>query len=834
MKSMRGFLANSAVLFLALGGMTGVAHAQYQPQDQGQAPYQPQDQGQGPYQAQNQAPDQASNQAPDQAQQQAAAQPGVARVSLMDGNVSVLRADSGTWVAATLNTPLMNGDTIATGPDSRAEVQLDYANVLRLDSSSTAKIANLDRNTIQVQVSQGLVSYDVLGEDSAQAEIDTPNVAVHPLGNGSYRVEVDSNQQTLVTLRRGEADVSTPQGSTRVESGQSITIEGTDNPQYQVSNAGPEDSWDRWNTTRDRRIDNASSWHNTDRYYTGSQDLDAYGHWIYVPGYGQVWQPDQGAGWAPYRTGRWVWEPYYGWTWVSYEPWGWAPYHYGRWFLHDDAWDWWPGPVAYYPSYDPVWAPAYVSFFGFGSGGWNVSVGIGFGNVGWLPCGPADPFFPWYGAGRSYIAFNFNDFDRFGNDYYRRDHDFAPLFRGRGGYSNFRGVFTDGRIRGGASWMSGRDFGRGAVPRQEGRVDLADFRQGRLFSGRVPVLPNRESLRATNRAPNPNTIRRFGGNERFFTHGHPAPAVRSFNEQRAQLQRTIQDSRGRFGAKGGAAFTSVGRGRTSFGNGQPGAGNGSRPQAFGQSGRPAPNFTQGRNGWHGFTQPNRNTGGNGARMNQGKPTSTFGRNRSGVARAPAAQGGNWRTFNPSSRPSQPVRRGSSPAPASQRGWNTFSPQRGQPHNAPPARGSGAAPVQRGGNWRAFTPSSRPPSQAGGWHGNSGRQPLNLRQPIVQRRSYGNPAPRYNAPHNYGNRAPRYNAPRSYNRGPAFGGRNVYRGGGAGRAPAYQAPRRSFGGGGGYRGGGGNSRGSAGGGRSAPRGAPQRSAPHNSGGRGHGR
>lgn len=365
--------------------------------------------------------------------------------------------------------------------------------------------------------------------------------------------------------------------------------------------------------------------------------------------------------------------------------------------------------------------------------------------------------------------------------------------------------------------MSGGEFGRGPVPRQHGRIDLADFRQGRMFSGRVPLLPNRESLRATNRAPDPKTMRRMGGNERFFTHGHPAPAVRSFAEQRSRLQRSLQNSRGQFGTRG-RAFTSATRGRSSFGNNRTGVRNGSRSQAFGHAGRSAPNFTQGRNGWHGFGQPGRNTAGHGVRT-QGNIPSALGRNRRPFTPAPARQGGNWRTFTPTSRPSRPAGRSVSRAPAGRQGWKTFSPRQGQPRNTPPARGGVSAPVQRGGNWRAFTPSSRPSSRGGGWRGNSGRQPLNLRQPIVRRRSSGNQGPRYSQPRSQ---------PRSFSR-PAYGG-NFNRGG-AGRAPSYQAPRRSYGGGGGFRGGGGYRGGGSRGGYSAPRG--RASGPARSSG-GHGR
>ena len=283
-------------------------------------------------------------------------QPGVGRVSLIHGDVTMQRGDSGDWVDAKLNTPLVAGDKVATGPDARAEIQLDYADVLRLADNANATIADLTRDRMQVQVGLGLADFSQLRDSNANIEIDTPNVAIRPLRPGVYRIQVNSSTETEVIVREGEAEVTTPQGSTRVQSGQLITVEGTTNPEYQTVSAPGKDDWDRWNSDRDSRISRAESWRYTNRYYTGSQDLDDYGHWVDVPDYGRVWSPAVGPGWAPYSDGNWVWEPYYGWTWVSYEPWGWAPYHYGRWFLYGSSWCWWPGPV--YAAYRPIWAPA--------------------------------------------------------------------------------------------------------------------------------------------------------------------------------------------------------------------------------------------------------------------------------------------------------------------------------------------------------------------------------------------------------------------------------------------------------------------------------------------
>src|SRR6267378_8631207 len=71
--------------------------------------------------------------------------PGVARISLIQGDVSVQRGDTGDWSAAALNQPLVGGDRISTGDRSKAELQLDHANILRLGNNAQVKIATVER-----------------------------------------------------------------------------------------------------------------------------------------------------------------------------------------------------------------------------------------------------------------------------------------------------------------------------------------------------------------------------------------------------------------------------------------------------------------------------------------------------------------------------------------------------------------------------------------------------------------------------------------------------------------------------------------------------------------
>ena len=536
-------LATAVLLGASMLGLSAVAVAQQAPQAAPRASQQPMEippqyqqypqypppsgpQGY-PQQSQQGYPQQGG---PQQSypQQQGPTDLGAARMSYVQGDVSTQHSDSSEWAAATLNTPVVNGDHVSTGPGGRAEIQLDHANILRMSDQTTTNVVNLSPAQMQLQVGQGLVNFEVLKGSEADVEIQTPNVAIHPQsGEGSFRILVNSDGETIVDVRKGSAEISTPQGSTRVERNQRITIQGdADNAQYQVSGAPGNDNWDKWNSDRDHVITSAESWQHTNPYYTGSQDLDPYGQWSNVPDYGSVWFPTADPGWAPYRDGRWVFEPYYGWTWVSYEPWGWAPYHYGRWFVYGGNWGWWPGPV--YGGYRPIWAPAYVSFLGFGGGGWGVNVGFGFGggfgSIGWLPIGPGDRFYPWYGRGVNRVnGVNVYNIHNNGGG-------FAPLREGARGFSNVDRAFTDDRVRAGVSSMSSDQFGRGRVPMQQQRFDAGSLRQASVMTGANPVSPSRESFRPSDRQVNPRSIpNRGSANQGFFSGSRAGGFNRSGN-----------------------------------------------------------------------------------------------------------------------------------------------------------------------------------------------------------------------------------------------------------------------------------------------------------------
>jgi hypothetical protein len=437
---------------------------------------------------------------------------GVARVSLIHGDVSTQRGDSKDWSAAVLNAPVLAGDRISTGDKARTELELDYANTLRLAEHSQANLVQLTRSQIQIQLGHGMANYTVFKGSDADAEIDTPNVAIRTeRRESSFRILVTADDHTEILVRKGEIEVTTPQGGTRVGQNQFITIQGTGaDEQYKIGEAPTRDDFDQWNSDRDNMIRNSEGRKQTNDYYVGTENLDGHGTWSEVPDYGQVWRPTVPPDWAPYRNGRWVYEPYWGWTWVSYDDWGWAPYHYGRWMYVNGGWGWWPGPAYGYPYYRPIWAPAYVSFFGFGAGfGFGVGFGFGFGgSIGWLPLGPCDHFHPWYGRyGGRYGAAGWGSYNRGG---------FAALHSGTQ-FSNVNLAMHNANFHGATS-VSGREFGTGHM--NATAMSHAHLQNAHFSTGRLPVTPSRESFSASGRAAAASTTRNVSANQHFFsTHG---------------------------------------------------------------------------------------------------------------------------------------------------------------------------------------------------------------------------------------------------------------------------------------------------------------------------
>ena len=145
----------------------------------------------------------------------------------MDGDVSIRRGDSGDFIAAAINAPLVVTDRLVTGPASRAELQFDWSNMIRIGSNAEVRLADLDNGRYQIQVAIGTTTFRVLRDSNAQVEISTPSVAVRPLGRGVYRVTVLEDGSSEITVRLGEAEIYTPRGAERLRAGGTMRARGS-------------------------------------------------------------------------------------------------------------------------------------------------------------------------------------------------------------------------------------------------------------------------------------------------------------------------------------------------------------------------------------------------------------------------------------------------------------------------------------------------------------------------------------------------------------------------------------------------------------------------------
>ncbi len=220
---------------------------------------------------------------------------GVARVSSSVGDAAKRHGARGDLAQAEAGMPLVAGDTVVTGPGGRLEVRLDGSNYLRLSQNSEVRLKQLGERAFQLDVVKGTVSYSMLKYGEADVDLQTPNANVVPRKDGVYRVAVLNPKESSVIVRKGEAEVLTPDGNVVVKKGKETVV--SEPGARRVASAPRKDSFDEWSERRNEMLDR------------GRGPMYASGPWY--PG------THLGVGW--------------GWGWPYWDPF-WYPYggFYGR------------------------------------------------------------------------------------------------------------------------------------------------------------------------------------------------------------------------------------------------------------------------------------------------------------------------------------------------------------------------------------------------------------------------------------------------------------------------------------------------------------------------
>jgi len=300
----------------------------------------------------------------------------IVRLSLVSGDVQVIRSDDAKWEPALMNMPIQQGMAVGTN-DGRAEIEFENGGAIWLGENSLLQFTELALSNggriTKVNLSQGIATF---GPNLASGDfflLVTPELQITPAAKSEFRADVRQGSSSLSVLA-GHVSVSSLAGTKDLRKGETLAVNANTPTDAKISSNISPDNWDRWVKSRFSLLSegqNQSLQYTNAPFSYGMADLSSYGDWSFYPGFGYGWQPyGVTNGWAPFSGGQWSFYPGLGWTWLSSEPWGWVPYHFGQWeYSPVFGWLWLPGGYGF-------WSPAPVQWFGLGN------------RIGWAPVNP--------------------------------------------------------------------------------------------------------------------------------------------------------------------------------------------------------------------------------------------------------------------------------------------------------------------------------------------------------------------------------------------------------------------------------------------------------------
>jgi FecR protein len=300
----------------------------------------------------------------------------IVRLSEVQGTVQIDRATGDAFDKAFINLPVVEGSKVKTGKDGRAEVEFEDGSALRLAPNSEVDFTRLalgddGQKLSTVQLVSGTIyanlrpkKADTKTGDQLQLNFARESVTMSEAAH--FRVEL-ADATATVAVFKGKVSATSPAGQVEVAEKHSATIDlakdelakvepAKDGANNDAANKDafvvakhvedePSDAWDHQQADYHDRYASSGGSSINSPYGYGMSDLNYYGNFMAVPGYGNVWQPYFiGANWDPFMDGAWAFYPGAGYMWVSGYPWGWMPYNYGNWvFVPGYGWVWQPG-----------------------------------------------------------------------------------------------------------------------------------------------------------------------------------------------------------------------------------------------------------------------------------------------------------------------------------------------------------------------------------------------------------------------------------------------------------------------------------------------------------
>jgi len=274
----------------------------------------------------------------------------VVRLSDVQGTVQIDRNTGQGFEKAFLNLPLTQGVKLRTEEGGQAALELEDGSTIRLAPKTVVEVPQLSlrdsgakMSALHLQEGTAYVNYFGAKDDVLELTFGRQKLT---LTQSAHLRMAMGDVDAAVAVFKGDLQVTGPKGTVEVTKNHTASFDLVDD-HYSVSDKiedYPFDSWDKQQAKYQQQY-SSSSHSSYSPYAYGTNDLNYYGSFFNLPGYGTLWQPYFiGAGWDPFMNGAWAFNPGFGYGWVSGYPWGWTPYHYGSWmFLPLYGWVWQPG-----------------------------------------------------------------------------------------------------------------------------------------------------------------------------------------------------------------------------------------------------------------------------------------------------------------------------------------------------------------------------------------------------------------------------------------------------------------------------------------------------------
>src|ERR1700688_2989228 len=272
----------------------------------------------------------------------------IVRLSDVHGSVQIDKNSGLGFDTAFANLPVVQGTELRTRENGRAEIEFEDGSTLRVTPNTTVRFSTLaltdaGKRISAVELVEGRAYVNWLGKSGDELTLSFSQERLELRQAAHFRVASSQGTAEIASFKN-QLIVEGPSGSTKVEKKKTVTFDVGDNDRPTLAKNSAEDPYDQWDKQAIDYHDQYSK-NNSTPYGYGSSDLNYYGGYSNVAGYGTLWQPYfAGVGWNPFMDGAWSWYPGFGFMWASAYPWGWMPYYYGNWaFAPGFGWGWQPG-----------------------------------------------------------------------------------------------------------------------------------------------------------------------------------------------------------------------------------------------------------------------------------------------------------------------------------------------------------------------------------------------------------------------------------------------------------------------------------------------------------